>query len=146
MEKQVIQSVGFRNIYDNGKAVGFQLKLRLPYTRGVFLSQIKPGSLTVDGETFAKEQVIWRINGEDYTAEGMRQNWHTHWHPLEPAILIVKKEGGLCQGYHDIQYGFCVTHSYMPPEMEKLSDPEKQEIVYFPEFGHNQHKRRMLIV
>ena len=85
MEKQVIQSVGFRNIYDNGKAVGFQLKLRLPYYRGVFLSQIKPGSLTVDGETFAKEQVIWRINGEDYTAEGMRQNWHTHWHPLEPS-------------------------------------------------------------
>ena len=42
MEKQVIQSVGFRNIYEDGKAVGFQLKIRLPYYRGVFLSQIKP--------------------------------------------------------------------------------------------------------
>ena len=129
MEKQVIQSVGFRNIYEDGKAVGFQLKIRLPYYRGVFLSQIKPGSLTVDGETFTKEQITWRVNGESYTAGEMRQDWHTHWHPLEPAVLIVKKEGGLAQGYHDIQYSYCVTHSYMPPEMEKLSDPEKQEIV-----------------
>ena len=81
MEKQVIQSVGFRNIYEDGKAVGFQLKIRLPYYRGVFLSQIKPGSLTVDGETFSKEQIIWRVNGESYTAGEMRQDWHTHWHP-----------------------------------------------------------------
>ena len=143
MEKQVIQSVGFRNIYEDGKAVGFQLKIRLPYYRGVFLSQIKPGSLTVDGETFSKEQIIWRVNGESYTAEEMRRDWHTHWHPLEPAVLVVKKEGGLAQGYHDIQYGYCVTHSYMPPEMEKLSDPEKQEIVYFPEIGRASCRERV---
>lgn len=30
MEKQVIQSVGFRNLYENGKAVGFQLKIGCP--------------------------------------------------------------------------------------------------------------------
>ena len=35
MEKQVIQSVGFRNIEENGEIVGFQLKIRLPYYRGV---------------------------------------------------------------------------------------------------------------
>ena len=61
MEKQVIQSVGFRNLYENGKAVGFQLKIRLPYYRGVFLSQIKAGSMVVDGETFTKEQILWRV-------------------------------------------------------------------------------------
>lgn len=58
MEKQVIQSVGFRNLYEDGRAVGFQLKIRLPYYRGVFLSQIKPGSLTVDGEVFSPDQVL----------------------------------------------------------------------------------------
>ena len=30
MEKQVIQSVGFRNIEENGEVTGFQLKIRLP--------------------------------------------------------------------------------------------------------------------
>ena len=132
MEKQVIQSVGFRNLYEDGRAVGFQLKIRLPYYRGVFLSQIKPGSLTVGGET--------------YTAVEMRADWKTHWHPLEPAALVVKKEGGLAQGYHDIQYGFCCTHSYMPPFLESAADPAKPEMVYMPEMGHNLHQRRLLIV
>ena len=50
MEKQVIQSVGFRNIVSDGKVTGFQLKIRLPYYRGVYLSQVKVGSLVVDGE------------------------------------------------------------------------------------------------
>lgn len=146
MEKQVIQSVGFRNIMKNGKAVGFQLKIRLPYYRGVFLSQIKPGNLTVDGEVFTKDQVLWRVNGEDYTPEEMLSDWKTHWHPMEPATLIVKKEGGLRQGYHDIEYGFYCTHSYMPPELEAIADPNKTEVVYFAEFGHNLNQRRLLIV
>ena len=49
MDKQVIQSVGFRNIEENGEIVGFQLKIRLPYYRGVYLSQIRPGHLIGDG-------------------------------------------------------------------------------------------------
>lgn len=146
MEKQVIQSVGFRNIVEKGEIVGFQLKIRLPYYRGVFLSQIKPGNLTVDGEVFTKEQIMWRINGEDFTAAEMRLDRHRHWHPLEPATLIVKKPGGLMQGYHDLEYGFCCTHSYMPPMMEELADPTREEVIYMPEFGHNLHKRRLLIV
>lgn len=93
MEKQVIQSVGFRNLYEDGRAVGFQLKIRLPYYRGVFLSQIKPGSLTVDGEVFSPDQVLWKVGGETYTAAEMRADWKTHWHPLEPAVLVVKKGG-----------------------------------------------------
>ena len=146
MEKQVIQSTGFRNIKENGKVVGFQLKIRLPYYRGVFLSQIKPGNLVIDGETYTKDQVLWRVNGEDYTAEEMRADWKNHWHPMELATLIVKKEGGLSQGYHDIEYGYCCTHSYMPPDLENMADPTRPEIVFMPEMGHNIHTRRLLIV
>lgn len=146
MEKQVIQSVGFRNIQENSETVGFQFKIRLPYYRGVFLSQIKPGNLIVDGELFSKDRILWRINREDYTTEEMRKDWHRHWNPLELATLIVKKPGGLQQGFHDLEYGFCCTHSYMPPLMEDASDPTKTEVVYMPEFGHNLNTRRLLIV
>ena len=65
---------------------------------------------------------------------------------MEPATLIVKKPGGLKQGFHEITYGFCCTHSYMPPFMEKLEDPDKPAVIYFREFGENQHHRRLLIV
>ena len=50
MEKEVIQSVGFRNIKENGKITGFQFKVRLPYYCGIFLSQLRPGTLYIDGE------------------------------------------------------------------------------------------------
>ena len=98
MEKQVIQSVGFRNIVENGEVTG------------------------------------------------MRKECTHHWHPMEPATLIVKKPGGLKQGFHDLTYGFCCTHSYMPPFMEALEDPDKPAVIYFREFGQNTNSRRLLIV
>lgn len=56
MEREVIQSVGFRNIKKDGDIIGFQFKIRLPYYRGIFLSQIRPGTLFVDGEKFEKRR------------------------------------------------------------------------------------------
>ena len=94
MEKEVIQSVGFRNIRENGTITGFQFKIRLPYYRGVFLSQLRPGTLIVDGERFEKEEIIWQINGEEYTYEEMKKDFRTHWGTGTPATLKVKKEGG----------------------------------------------------
>ena len=91
MEKQVIQSVGFRNTKDeNGNVTGFQFKVRLPYYRGIFLSQIRPGTLFVDGEKIEKDDIVWNINGEDFTNEEMRTDFQTHWAVTSPAVLKVK--------------------------------------------------------
>lgn len=146
MEREVIQSVGFRNIKEDGKITGFQLKVRLPYYRGVFLSQIMPGTLIVDGERFGKEDIVWNIKGEDYTLEELKHDWNTQWDVTKPATLKVKKEGGLAEGYHDITYGFCFTSSYMPPVLQSTLDPDKEMFLFMPEFGHHVNKRRLLIV
>lgn len=146
MEREVIQSVGFRNIVENGEITGFQLKIRLPYYRGVFLSQIRPGTLYVDGEAFSKEDIIWNIKGEDYTIKDMEHDYQTHWEVTKPAVLKVKKPGGLAQGYHDITYGFCFTSSYMPPVMQSTLDPDNDPPFILPEFGHHVNKRRLIIV
>ncbi len=146
MEREVIQSVGFRNIKENDRITGFQFKIRLPYYRGVFLSQIMPGTLYVDGEKFEKEDIVWQINGEEYTCEEMSEDWQTHWAVTEPAVLKVKKEGGLAQGFHDLSYGFCFTSSYMPPSMQNALNPDEELFVFLPEFGHHVNKRRLLIV
>lgn len=148
MEKQVIQSVGFRNITEDGKVMGFQFKVRLPYYRGVFLSQLRLGTLIVDGETIDKDAICWNINGEDYTAEQMRSDFQTHWGVTTPAVVKVKKEGGLAQGFHDLTYGFCFSSSYMPPflQSDEQLDPDKESMVFMPEFGHHVNSRRMIIV
>lgn len=146
MEKQVIQSVGFRNIKENGEVTGFQFKVRLPYYRGVFLSQIRPGTLYVDGERFTKDQIIWNIKGTDHTWREMEKDFKTFWDVTAPAVLKVRKAGGLAQGYHDLKYGFCFTSSYMPPIIQDNLDPDQESMVFMPEFGHHVNTRRLLIV
>ena len=148
MEKQVIQTVGFRNIVENGEVTVFQFKVRLPYYRGVFLSQLRPGTVIVDGEKITKDQVLWNVKGEDFTWEEMRKDYKTHWAVTVPAVIKVRKPGGLSQGYHDLTYGFSFTSSYMPPIMQndEALDPDKESMIFMPEFGHHVNSRRMIIV
>lgn len=146
MEKQVIQSVGFRNVKSGDRITGFQVKIRLPYYRGVYLSQIKVGSLVVDGKEYTKDQILWQLNGTQYTWQEMLESRHVHWNPLELVTLIVEKEGGLAQGFHDLKYSYCCTHSYMPPALEEMMQPTKPETVYLVEFGHTHNERRLIIV
>ena len=146
MEKQVIQSVGFRNTVENGEVTGFQFKIRLPYYRGVYLSQLMPGTLFVDGERIGKEQITWCLRGEAYSRTQMKEDWKTHWTPTDPMVLKVKKPGGLSQGYHELKYGFCFTSSYMPPFLQQSLDPDKESFVFLPEFGKHVNERRLLIV
>lgn len=70
----------------------------------------------------------------------------THWAVTEPAILKVKKENGLDQGFHELTYGFCFTSSYMPPSMQVSLDPDKESEFFMPEFGHHVNKRTLIIV
>lgn len=146
LEKEVIQSIGFRNIKENGETVGFQFKVRIPYYRGIFLCQLRPGTLYVDDMCFKKEEIIWNVNGKDFTAEEMVSDRETHWAVTEPATIKVKLPGGLKQGFHDLKYGFCFTSSYMPPIMQEMLDPDQDPPFIMPEFGHHINKRRLLIV
>ncbi len=146
LEKEVIQSVGFRNVKEDGAATGFQFKVRLPYYRGIFLSQLRPGTLFVDGERFEREEIVWHINGKDFSFEEMKSDMETHWAVTEPAVIKVKKAGGLGQGYHDLKFGFCYTSSYMPPIMQDALDPDEESKMYMPEFGHHVNERKLLIV
>lgn len=146
LEREVIQSVGFRNIKEDGKVTGFQFKVRLPYYRGIFLCQLRPGSVIVDGKKIEKEDITWHLNGKDHNAAEMVDDRETHWAVTEPAVIKVKLPCGLEQGFHDLTFGFCFTSSYMPPIMQQMMDPDQDPPFIMPEFGHHVNSRRMLIV
>ncbi len=100
--------------------------------------------MVVDGETFTmnKSSGAW---GEEYTVRRCGRTGTpigTLWSPR--ADREKRRRPG--PGVSRYQVGFCVTHSYMPPEMEAMADPDKPEFVYMPEFGHNLHQRRLLMV
>ncbi|MDE6994068.1 MAG: D-mannonate dehydratase [Lachnospiraceae bacterium] len=120
LEENVIQYRGFHNIEEGGKIVGFQICVRSKYYRGVWLSQIHPGKVVVDGITYTKEQVIWGINGRDYTVDELAKAGNDFWRNTEVATLKIMKDGGLSQGYHDVSVRFGFSASYMPPEIDNF--------------------------
>lgn len=142
LETNVIQYKGFHNIEENGKVVGFQICVRSDYYRGVWLSQLRPGKVIVDGVTYPKEEVIWNINGVDYTTEEMAQASNVFWRITDTAALKIKKEGGLAQGFHDVSVRFAASCSYMPPFLD-VFDEDGDETSFN---GGTYTRKNMLIV
>ena len=148
LEREVIQSVGFRNTKENGVITGFQFKVRLPYYRGVYACQLRTGTLFVDNERIEKDEIIWCFGGKEMTWQEMEIDTSTFWSVSETAVLKVKKEGGLTQGFHHLKYGFCFSSSYMPPFMQndEQLNPDKEAMIFLPEFGHHVNERTLIIV
>ncbi|MBO0452637.1 C-glycoside deglycosidase beta subunit domain-containing protein [Candidatus Enterococcus murrayae] len=133
LEKECIQSRGFKNIVEDNEKVGFQFEIRLMYYRGLWLSQIRPISVKIDGEAINQEDILWEIEGEEYTQTEMEKIGDIQWNVLTPAIIRVKKNGGLESGYHDLEIDHRFSSSYMPPDMDEVLS-----------FG--SHKRRLLLI
>ncbi len=133
LEKESIQSRGFRNVTKDGKVTGFQVAFRSLYYRGVWLSQLRPAILIVDGETFSGEQITWTIGGQTYEQSALAEEPDVNWSLLEPAILTVRKPGGLAQGFHDVEIKYAYSSSYMPPSMDELmvtfDGPNKRRLI-----------------
>jgi hypothetical protein len=134
LEKPNIQSRGFRNISEGGTITGFQVPVRLTYYRGVWLSQLRPATVTVDGEKFAKEQITWLIDGKKYDQAELKDYPDVQWSSLTPAVLQVKKPGGLPLGIHEVEVEVVYSTSYLPPRLD----------LGFP--GREPYKRRMTLV
>ena len=131
LERECIQSRGFRNVENQGRIIGFQFNIRSLYYRGLWLSQLRPATITVDGETFSGNQITWTINGITYEQEEMLKLGDVHWGLLELATLTVKKEGGLNPGTHDIELTYQYSSSYFPPAMDTLlsSAPHNRTLI-----------------
>ena len=132
LEKPCIQSRGFKNVERNGKIIGFQVNIRSLYYRGLWLSQLRPAAVTVDGETFTGDQITWTVNGVTYTQAEMASLGDVHWGLLEPATLTVEKEGGLETGSHDIEVSYTYSCSYFPPVADTVMG--------------GMHKRKLILV
>ncbi len=118
LEKPNIQSRGFRNISEGGKITGFQVPVRLTYYRGVWLSQLRPATVTVDGETFEQERITWLIDGKTYAQADLKKYPDIQWSSLTPAVLQVGKPGGLPLGIHDVEVKITYSTSYLPPRLD----------------------------
>ncbi len=115
LERPAIQQRGFRNVRQNGQIIGFQVRYRSTYYRGVWLSLSLGFQVTVDGEKFPMEQTTVTFGGKTYTQEEMKKISNVQWPNYEAAILTVAKPGGLKPGVHDVQIAWGHRTSYMAP-------------------------------
>ena len=119
LEKPNIQSTGFMNVYENGKAIGFQVLLRTTYYRGVFLSQIqKHFEVRVGWEVFKEDQVKITTGGKTYEQKDFASLSNVYWPIDEACILTVNKPGGLSPGIHQVQVRYANTVCYTSPETD----------------------------
>lgn len=118
LEQSMIQARGFRNVGSAGDATGFELRIRSPYYRGTWTNLIEGVRVEVDGESFPGEAITWSIEGNDYTAEQLRDSSEARWPLTEAATLRVGKRGGLSVGIHDVTVALSFRMSYIPIELQ----------------------------
>ncbi|WP_412990381.1 DUF6379 domain-containing protein [Pediococcus siamensis] len=137
LEKELVQARGFKNTTsEDGTITGFQVRVRLLYYRGIWLSQLRPGDVTVDGTKYSADTIKWKFGNKLYTVGELSQTGDVMWNLLEPATLFIKQDGGLKVGYHNIKVDYRFSSSYMPPVIDTL----------ISETTTGDHKRKVLLV
>ena len=117
LETDMIQAHGFKNVAAGGEVTGFQLRIRIPYYRGIWASLLEGADVTVDGEEFRRDGILWTIGDRTLTLAEVEASTDLRWQFDEPAVLTVSKPGGLAIGMHDVGVKVAWRASYMPPDM-----------------------------
>ena len=108
-----ILQTGFKNVKRGNRITGFQVPLVNSYYRGTYLSLTDGFDVTVDGETFPRDQVTCTFGSLTITQDELEGSME-RWQFLEPAILTVNKAGGLKPGLHEVKVVVPQRISYMP--------------------------------
>ena len=113
VEFQSIQQRGFHNTYDaDGNIDGFEFRFIPIYYKGLWFTQCRFGNVTVDGEVFDRDTLVYEYDCLEYTRQEMF-DLNLYWQFRTPLIVKVKKPGGLSLGYHDVgmQFGWVLNYN-----------------------------------
>jgi len=105
---------GFRNVDENGKRIGFQLRMRLANYRGYLLSQIEDIRVRVDGEDIPRKDIRFSIGGRTYTLDEMEEVVDDRWELRQVATVTCLKPNGLAPGRHEVSAEEHIRASYIP--------------------------------
>ncbi len=113
-DKYIICEDGFQNVAEGGQVIGFQLKARLPYYRGLGISMVEDLGVKIDSEPVAREAIRVTLHGKTYTLDEMESEYDDRWEFGEPGVVTVRKPGGLTSGAHTVEVSPQLRVSYLP--------------------------------
>jgi len=141
LERSLIQSVGFRNVYQEGRATGFQFRVRMPSYRGMAASLIDGISVSVGNVlTVGPEVPLWSFEGRTYSLEQLWVSEGLRWPLEEAAVVTVPHEGGLPAGVHEVSVELRLRMSYIPMIHQPSLFRETRKITLAPEGDGGQFK------
>ena len=112
--KYVLCEDGFENRIEDGQITGFNVKMRIPYYRGVPLSLIKDLLVVIDGVEYGRDKLRFHVGGLCFTPDEMKTVVRHRWEFGEKATVEVLKPGGLAPGKHRVEAYAALRITYMP--------------------------------
>ncbi len=134
LERDLIQSVGFRNVREGGEITGFQFRVRMPSYRGMTASLIDGIAVRVGDLVDVPADVpLWTLGGSTYTLAELWESDGVRWPLEEAAIVTVPFEGGLPDGVHEVSIDLRLRMSYIPIEHQPSTYKVTKHVTLSPE-------------
>lgn len=129
LERDILQSIGFRNVREGDRVIGFQLRLRMPSYRGMAASlidgvSVRVGDIVDVGPTIP----LWTLQGTTYTLQQLWDSDGVRWPLEDAAIITVPFDGGLPEGTHEVTIELRLRMSYIPIEHQPSTYRETRRI------------------
>lgn len=124
LDEPMIQTGGFKNAPG-----GFEIRLRLPYYRGLWANLLEGATVEVDGESFAADAIGWTIGETSFTVADLQQPTDLRWPVDRPAVLSVPRDEPLAVGEHDVTVELGIRMSYIPEELQPSYWTEQRKLV-----------------
>lgn len=134
LERDLIQSVGFRNVRDGDEITGFQFRVRMPSYRGMAASLIDGIGVSIPGLVdVAPDVPLWTLQGKQYTLAELWDGDGVRWPLEDAAIITVPLPGGLPDGVHPLSIELRLRMSYIPQEHQPSTYRVTKDVTLAPE-------------
>lgn len=134
LERDLIQSVGFRNVREGDEITGFQFRVRMPSYRGMAASLIDGIGVSIPGLVdVASEVPLWTLQGRQYTLDELWDGDGVRWPLEDAAIITVPLPGGLPDGVHELSIDLRLRASYIPLEHQPSRYRVTKHVTLAPE-------------
>ncbi|KZE33047.1 C-glycoside deglycosidase beta subunit domain-containing protein [Microbacterium sp. T32] len=134
LERDLIQSVGFRNVREGGEITGFQFRVRMPSYRGMAASLIDGIGVSIPGLVdVAPDVPLWTLQGKQYTLAELWDGDGVRWPLEDAAIVTVPLPGGLPDGVHELSIELRLRMSYIPQEHQPSTYRVTKHVTLAPE-------------
>src|SRR3954453_3390814 len=117
LERDLIQSVGFRNVRDGDEITGFEIRVRMQSYRGMAASLIDGIAVRVGNLVDVGPEVPrWTFGDRTYSLAELWESDGVRWQLEDAALITVPFPGGLPEGVHEVSVELRLRMSYIPIE------------------------------